>query len=89
MRRVLAMDATGLNALEDLHAKLRRKGKHLILSGPHTQPLLTMEKAGFIDLLGHENVCADIDLALQRAQEILAGAPGLPEIGSSGKIARV
>src|SRR5439155_3762079 len=35
MRKVLAMDATGLNALEDLYEKRHRRGKHLILSGPH------------------------------------------------------
>src|SRR5213078_2232604 len=58
MRKVLAMDATGLNSLEDLHDKLKRKGKHLILSGPHTQPLFLMDKAGFLDELGRENVCA-------------------------------
>ena len=29
MRKVLAMDATGLNALEDLYERLDRKGKHL------------------------------------------------------------
>jgi len=40
MRKVLAMDATGLNALENLYEKLHAKGKYLILSGPHTQPLL-------------------------------------------------
>jgi MFS superfamily sulfate permease-like transporter len=34
MRKVLAMDATGLNSLEDLYDKLRSKGKHLVLSGP-------------------------------------------------------
>ena len=34
MRKVLAMDATGLNALEDLYERLRRHHKHLILSGP-------------------------------------------------------
>ena len=34
MRKVLAMDATGLNALEDLFERLRRKGKHLVLSAP-------------------------------------------------------
>src|SRR6185295_19014757 len=39
MRKVLAIDATGLNALEDLYERLHRRGKHLILSGPHTQPL--------------------------------------------------
>jgi SulP family sulfate permease len=71
MRTVLAMDATGLNALEDLHHKLRRKGKHLILSGPHSQPLFTMDGAGFLDRLGRDNVCADFDASLERARELL------------------
>lgn len=74
IRKVLAMDATGLQALEDLHAKLRAKGKHLVLSAPHTQPLFVMEKAGFLDRLGRENVCPHIDAALARSREIL----GLP-----------
>ena len=72
MRKVLAMDATGLNALEDLHDKLRRRGKTLILSAPHTQPLFMMDKAGFLDRIGRENVCAHIDDALQRAEEVIA-----------------
>jgi sulfate permease, SulP family len=76
MRKVLAMDATGLNALEDLYERLRRHNKHLVLSGPHTQPLFMMDKAGFLDRLGRENVCADIDLALARSREIL-GLPAL------------
>jgi sulfate permease, SulP family len=71
MRKVLAMDVTGLNALEDLYERLRSRNKHLILSGPHTQPLFMMDKAGFLDRLGKENVCADIDLALARSREIL------------------
>jgi len=71
MRKVLAMDATGLNALEDLHERLRNHNKHLVLSGPHTQPLFMMQKAGFLDKLGQENICADIDLSLARAREIL------------------
>jgi SulP family sulfate permease len=71
MRKVLAMDATGLNALEDLFERLRSRNKHLVLSGPHTQPLFMMDKAGFLDQLGRENVCANIDLALARARELL------------------
>lgn len=71
MRKVLAMDATGLNALEDLYERLRRHGKHLVLSSPHAQPLLMMDKAGFLDRLGRENICANIDLALARSREIL------------------
>jgi SulP family sulfate permease len=77
MRKVLAMDATGLNALEDLHERLQSRGKHLIISGPHTQPLFMMDKAGFLDRLGNENVCADIDISLARAREIL-GLPPAP-----------
>jgi SulP family sulfate permease len=78
MRKVMAMDATGLNALEDLYERLHRKGKHLVLSGPHTHPLLVMEKAGFIDRLGRENVCPHIDAALARAREILGLPPAPP-----------
>ena len=77
MRKVLAMDATGLNALEDLHDKLRKRGKSLILSGPHSQPLFVMDKAGFVDRLGRENVCAHIDAALERANEILGPEKGV------------
>ena len=77
MRKVVALDATGLNALEDLYGKLRRKGKHLVLSAPHTNPLMVMEKAGFIDRLGRENVCPHIDAALARARQIL-GLPPAP-----------
>jgi SulP family sulfate permease len=78
MRKVVAMDATGLNALEDLYEKLRRRGKHLVLSAPHTNPMMVMEKAGFIDRLGHENVCPHIDAALERAREILGLPPARP-----------
>jgi SulP family sulfate permease len=77
MRKVLAMDATGLNALEDLYDKLHRRGKHLILSAPHTQPLLVMDNAGFLDRIGRENVCAHIDAALERARQILGLPPSI------------
>src|SRR6185369_6742811 len=77
MRKVLAIDATGLNALEDLYERLRARKKHLVLSGPHTQPLFMMDKAGFLDRIGRGNVCANIDLALGRARELL----GLPPEG--------
>jgi sulfate permease, SulP family len=92
MRKVLAMDATGLNALEDLYERLRSHDKYLVLSGPHTQPLFMMNKAGFLDRLGRENVCANIDLALARSREILSppalSAGDHPQIKSPAKSAR-
>ena len=78
LRKVLAMDATGLNALEDLYERLRRRKKHLILSGPHTQPLFMMDKAGFLDRLGRETVCANLEHSLERSREIL-GLPPAPQ----------
>jgi sulfate permease, SulP family len=83
MRKVVAMDATGLNALEDLYEKLHRKGKHLILSGPHTQPLFVMEKAGFLEEIGRENVVAHVDAALARARELLGLPPAPPAVGDA------
>jgi SulP family sulfate permease len=78
VRKVLAIDATSLQALEDLNRRLRAKGKHLVLSAPHTQPLATMEGSGFIDRLGRENVCPHIEAALDRAREVL-GLPPAPK----------
>jgi SulP family sulfate permease len=77
MRKVLAMDATGLNALEDLYERLHARGKRIILSGPHTQPLFMMDKAGFLERLGRENICANLEHALERAREML-GLPPAP-----------
>ena len=71
MRDVLALDATGLDALEDLMEKLRIDKKDLILCGPHSQPLFALTRAGFIDRLGMDNICGDIDSSLQRAQIIM------------------
>ena len=37
-----------------------------------------MDKAGFLDRLGKENVCANIELSLARAREILGLPPEPP-----------
>ena len=86
MQSVLAMDATGLNALRDIYEKLHRKGKQLVLSGPHTQPLLSMQKDGFIDDLGEDNVCPHLDAALDRAKEILAQKKAARAVKADAKL---
>jgi len=72
MAGVTALDGTALNALETLHEKLRHHKKHLILSGPHTQPYFLMEKAGFLERVGEENIVGDLESAVARAREIVA-----------------
>jgi SulP family sulfate permease len=68
----LAMDATGLDALEDLYEKMDRHGKKIILCGPHSQPLFALTRAGFLDRIGMDNVCGDMETALARANELIA-----------------
>ena len=87
MRKVLAIDATGLQALKDLHHKLKSKGKHLILSAPHTQPLAVMINAGFIEEIGEENVCPHIAAALARARVILKLPPAVERTDAPEKLA--
>ena len=72
LREVLAIDATGLRALEDLLDKTRRDGTALVLSGIHAQPLQVLERSGLLAKLGEQNVFGDIDAALERAREIVA-----------------
>jgi SulP family sulfate permease len=67
---VTALDATALNALESLHEKLRHHKKHLVLSGPHTQPYVLLEKSGFLERVGMDNVAADLESAVARARDL-------------------
>ncbi|MGH7951562.1 MAG: SulP family inorganic anion transporter [Limisphaerales bacterium] len=83
MRDVLALDATGLDALEDLLEKLRIKKKDLILCAPHSQPLFALTRAGFIEKIGMENICGDLDNSLERARKILAAKSGKPADNAS------
>ena len=71
MAAVTALDATALNALETLHEKLRHHKKHLVLSGPHTQPYFLMEKSGFLDRVGADNIAGDLDSAIARARTLV------------------
>jgi SulP family sulfate permease len=72
MTEVISMDASALHVLEDLHEKLHKRHKHLILCGPHTQPYFLMHQAGFFEQIGRENVVANLDEAVRRSRELLA-----------------
>jgi SulP family sulfate permease len=71
MRMVPAIDATGLQVLEDVLERTRREGGTLLLAGVADQPLKAMEQSGLLDNLGRENLMPNIDAALARAREIL------------------
>jgi SulP family sulfate permease len=80
MRQVLAMDAAGLRALEDFARRFRARGRHLILCGPHSQPLFAMDRGGFLDWIGRDNICADVEESVQRASKLMAGKVKAPSL---------
>jgi SulP family sulfate permease len=82
MRDVLAVDATGLRALEELWEKARRDGTSVVLSGVRPQPREAMERAGLLAELGPENVHADIQGAVARMHQILGKRS--VEVGGTG-----
>jgi SulP family sulfate permease len=67
LRNMTAIDATGLHAIEDLAVKLRKSGRHLILCGAPPQPARLMHRARFERHVGAENICPDVETALERA----------------------
>ena len=67
LRNMTAIDATGLQALEDLAEKLRAAGRTLILCGAPPQPAKLMRQAEFNQHVGQANICDNVHDALERA----------------------
>lgn len=70
MRSVPAMDATALKSLEKLYHNLKKKHVTLILSHVNDQPMSMMERAGFLESVGRENLAGCIDDALSFAADL-------------------
>ena len=70
MRKVTFIDATGLHNLEIFIQASHKEGRTIILSGVHDNVEKSLRKGGIVKLVGAENVCSDIHLALQRAREL-------------------
>lgn len=70
MRGVPALDATAMHSLELLRDRCEAHKVQMVFSHVNEQPMKTMVKDGFVDLVGKENFCAHIDEALKRAAEI-------------------
>jgi SulP family sulfate permease len=71
IRSVLAVDATAIHVLRELHAQCRRDHTLLVFSGVHAQPHLAFERSGFLAEIGGNNFLPTIDEALDRAREHL------------------
>ena len=72
MRKVPFIDSTGLHNLTTLCEMSRREKIEVVLSGVNEQVHGALERAGIIEMLGGENVCPNIHVALERAARLVA-----------------
>ena len=71
MRKVPFVDSTGIHNLTNLCLMSQKEGIQVVLSGVSPTVAQTLHKAGFDTMLGSDNICSHINLALDRAQQLL------------------
>ncbi len=72
MRKVPFIDSTGMHNLENMCRMSQKEGITVVLSGVNAKVDSVLRRNGFEELVGKENICNHIDLALARAREIVA-----------------
>jgi len=65
MHRLISMDTSGLDAMEQLHAALHRAGIALVLANVNPQPLGLIRRAGFEARIGADNIVPSVGDALR------------------------
>ena len=65
MQRLVSMDTSGLDALEQLHRTLKRGDIGLVLANVNAQPLSLMRRSGFEAVLGADHIVPNIAAAMQ------------------------
>ena len=70
LRNMTALDATGLFALEEVAKKLQATKRTLFFAVPANNLHDSSNKLEFAHLVGPENICAHVQEALRRAEEV-------------------
>jgi SulP family sulfate permease len=71
MGKLLSLDFHGLLVLDELLASLRKRGIHLLICDVQPHPATMLNKHGFLDELGLENLCGNLEITMVRAENIL------------------
>ena len=71
MRKVPFIDSTGIHNLTTLCEMSQKEKITVILSGVNEKVYKVLEKSGFYELLGKENICPNFKIALDRAEEVM------------------
>ena len=71
MRKVPFVDSTGIHNLTNLCLMSQKEGIQVVLSGVNPTVQAVLHKAGFDELVGVDNICSHINLALERSRQLL------------------
>ena len=72
MRKVPFIDSTGVHNLTNLCEMCHKDNIQVVLSGVNEKVHKVLEKTGLLyDLVGQDNICPNINIALERAKEIV------------------
>jgi sulfate permease, SulP family len=75
MHRLISLDTSGIDALEQLHRVLQRRGITLVLARVNEQPLSLMQRSGFEARLGAGHVVTSLAQALARGADAPVVSP--------------
>jgi SulP family sulfate permease len=71
MRKVPFIDSTGIHNLTNLCLMSQQEGIQVVLSGVNPKVQAVLHRAGFDAMLGQDNICSHINVALERACQLL------------------
>lgn len=70
MRKVPFVDSTGIHNLSNLCRMSQKNNIPVVLSGVNEKVHHTLQASGFYALVGEDNICPNINVALERARKI-------------------
>lgn len=76
MHRLISIDTSGIDALQQLHRTLKRRDQALVLANVNRQPLGLIRRSGFEAELGTDNIVPSVDDAVRQAGE----EPAAPQV---------
>ncbi|HNU11643.1 MAG TPA: SulP family inorganic anion transporter [Rubrivivax sp.] len=69
MHRLISIDTSGIEALEELHRRLQRRGIALVLANVNDQPLSLIRRSGFEERLGPDQIVPTMAAAFDNGDE--------------------
>ncbi|MCZ4304227.1 SulP family inorganic anion transporter [Zoogloeaceae bacterium G21618-S1] len=75
MDKLINIDTTGLEILQNLHRTLAKHGASLVLCELNAQPRSLVQRSGFLKTIGEDNLTHTLNEALERARQLSATPP--------------